>query len=150
MPSRFKTTYLTKQKKATFLHAIASGMTVTDACAAIGLSRQHIYFLKDQDPEFNAAWDDANKAKLEIFEAELQRRAMGYQEPLHHRGVRTGDYVTKHSDILLMFLLKKLDPSYRDNAKVEVHIGDRLQELADAISGKPGDSTPEASEEPSE
>jgi hypothetical protein len=78
----------------------------------------------------------ANESKKEIFEKELQRRALGYEEPLTFRGLRTGDYVTRHSDILLMFLLEKLDPSYRDTAKIEVNIGDKLSELADAIQGK--------------
>jgi hypothetical protein len=35
-----------------------------------------------------------------------------------------------------MFLLEKLDPSYRDTAKIEVNIDDKLSELADAIQGK--------------
>jgi hypothetical protein len=64
---------------------------------------------------------------------------MGYEEPLVFRGLKTGDTVTRHSDILLMFLLKKLDPSYRDNNKVELQVSDKLGELMEAITGKDED-----------
>jgi hypothetical protein len=67
---------------------------------------------------------------------------MGYEEPLVFRGMKTGDTVTRHSDILLMFLLKKLDPSYSDNNKVELQVSDKLGELMEAITGKGSDSEP--------
>ena len=38
-----------------------------------------------------------------------------------------------------MFLLKKLDPSYRDNNKVELQVSDKLGELMEAITGKDED-----------
>jgi hypothetical protein len=137
MPSKAQRTLLTKKRRETFLSAISSGATVQEACQAAGFSKQFAYAEAKRNPEFNEAWESANDDKKEIFEKELARRALGYERPLTFKGLRTGQSVTEHSDLLLMFLLKKLDPSYRDQNKVELNVqGDRLGELADAISGK--------------
>jgi hypothetical protein len=45
-----------------------------------------------------------------------------------------------------MFLMKARRPEYRDNAKIEVNIGDRLGELMQAITGK--DEDPESGDLP--
>lgn len=147
MPTRSRQTLLSKKKKETFLTSIATGSTVTEACLAAGISRQYVYAVKDADPTFHAAWDLANEEKKEVFEKELARRALGYEQPLTFKGMRTGDTVTQHSDLLLMFLLKKLDSSYRDNNKVELNVGDRLNELFNA-AGLGKQDEPEAVPEP--
>ena len=78
------------------------------------------------------------KVALGVLEAEIQRRGVeGYDEPLHHKGVLTGDVVRRFSDNLLMFRVKRIDPAYRDNYQVpvsdnrQVHITYNLHPDAD-------------------
>jgi hypothetical protein len=62
MPSRAGTTLLlSKRKRERFLHAIATAMTVTEACAEVGLSRQCVYACKGVDPTFNAEWERSQR-----------------------------------------------------------------------------------------
>jgi hypothetical protein len=100
-----------------FLHALGETGSVGAAAAAAGIHVQTVY---NWDTVDTYNYKKRKQAALERFmgkvEAEINRRAIeGYQEQLHHKGVLTGDVVTKYSDNLLMFRAKKLDPSYKDN-----------------------------------
>ncbi len=95
-------------KKATFISALTQGKSVKDAAAASGVHRRTFYDWRDQDAEFARAWEDAQAENVEALEDEVRRRAL--------------DPSDKTSHILLMFLLKKHDPSYRENYKREVTI----------------------------
>jgi hypothetical protein len=59
---------------------------------------------------------------------------MDYEHALSSKGLLTGHKATLYSDNLLIFRLKKLDPTYKDNNKVELQVGDKLGELMDAIA----------------
>lgn len=51
----------------------------------------------------------------ETLDVEIDRRAVdGIDKPVYYKGEKV-DTVKEYSDNLLMFLRKKLDPSYRDN-----------------------------------
>lgn len=103
-------------KKATFLAQLKMGSSVKTAALAAGIHRRTFYDWRDQDSEFRAAWDDAIKESVEILEDEVRRRAL--------------DPNDKQSYILLMFLLKKHDPSYRENYKREVTVKhEKVQEF---------------------
>lgn len=95
-------------KKSVFLASLRAGNTVKNAATACGVHRRTLYDWRDQDPEFRAAWEDAIKESIEELEDEVRRRAL--------------DSSDKYSHILLMFLLKKHDPSYRENYKREVTV----------------------------
>jgi hypothetical protein len=77
-----------------------------------------------------------------------RQRAMGQMEPIVYRGEVTGEVMRK-SDVLAMFYLKGKRPEFRDTAKVEVNLGDKLSQLADAIQGK-GEDLDEKTEDPKE
>ena len=62
------------------------------------------------------AVDHAREEAADTLEAEARRRAIeGVEEPVFHKGERVGT-VRKHSDLLLIFLLKGARPQkFRDN-----------------------------------
>src|SRR6266705_198451 len=85
--------------------ALKEGNSVTRACKLSGLSRRTAYYLKAEDVEFADAWEDAIASGIEELEDHLRSRALDKED--------------KSSAILLMFLLKKLKPQYRENFKPE-------------------------------
>jgi hypothetical protein len=54
-------------------------------------------------------------AKHQLEEEAIRRATEGVLEPQFYKGTICG-YKTNYSDALLMFVLRKLDPSYRDSA----------------------------------
>ena len=111
---------LTESDRATFLEVLAHGSPVSVAARAAGRSRSTLYAARDADEEFAAAWRDAWEEGADTLEEEARRRAIdGVAEPIYHKGELV-DHVRRYSDALLMFLLKKRDPSFRDSHKVAV------------------------------
>ena len=102
--------------KQRFLRALIDvGGSLVAAAEQTGIPRYKHYDLWLKDPDYKAAYEYARTAAKETLEAEAVRRAaLGFEEPVFYQGKRV-DTVRKYSDNLLMFLLKKLDPSYRDN-----------------------------------
>ena len=54
--------------KARFLEVFASGTTVTTAAAAAGIDRSTANRARKTDPDFNAAWTEAEEAGTDILE----------------------------------------------------------------------------------
>lgn len=102
--------------KRLFLQTLQdNGGHVAEACRVVGRSRTAIASWRDEDDEFAAAWEAVQALNIEALEAEVDRRAMGYEEPIVYKGELTGESVTRYSDNLLMFRLKALAPEkYRD------------------------------------
>ena len=108
-----------------------------------GIARSYASQVKDLDPEFASAWDDPIEQATDLLEDAIRRRAIeGETEPVWYRGQIVG-HVQKTSDILKMFLMKSRRPEYRDNAKIEINVGDKLKELADAITGPGNEPVPQ-------
>ena len=142
MPSKSRQTLLTNKKRKKFLDALADGMSVTSAAAHAGYSRAYVYEMKELFPDFNAEWDDAVEQAADKFEDAIRQRALGATEAIVYKGQVTGT-VERRSDILAMFYLKAKRAAFKDQNKIEVNVGDRLNELADAISGKAEEPEPE-------
>lgn len=101
---------LTHAKKRKFLDAVAKGASVLLAAKAAGTSRQCPYHWRVMDAEFADAWDDAKRQGIDRLEDELRRRAYdGIQEDIFFEGKIVGQKL-KHSDTLLMFLLRASAP----------------------------------------
>lgn len=94
---------LSLTEKAKFLASLTVGRSVTAACAEASVPRKTVYYWRSEDESFKDAWDDAKTASLESLEDELRIRALDRDDSKSH--------------ILLMFLLKKLDASYKDSYK---------------------------------
>lgn len=113
---------LTPDEIERFCQALADGCKVGPGCEAIGISYMTAYRLRQRDPAFKLAWDEALKAGVAKLEDEVHRRAFeGDAQPVFDKeGKQTGTKIV-YSDVLSMFLLKAHDPNrYRDNAKLEL------------------------------
>src|SRR5262249_906090 len=75
-----------------FLAALESTGSVTQAAEAAKISRTFAYHDRKSDPEFRAQWEDAIERGADALVDEARRRAFA------------------GSDVLLMFLLKGLQP----------------------------------------
>ncbi len=108
-------------KKKAFLEAYAKTGNVSTAAEASNIDRSYHYRWMLSDPKYPEAFESAKGQALEVIEAELHRRAVeGVEEPVGWYQGKPGGTVKRYSDNLLMFMLKKLNPAYRD--KVE-HTG---------------------------
>lgn len=50
---------VTADQKALFLERLASTCNITASAESVGISRGHLYVLRERDPEFAKAWDAA-------------------------------------------------------------------------------------------
>ncbi len=101
--------------KAAFLASLMVGKSVKAAAEHTGVGRRTFYDWRDQDAEFARAWDDAITGSIEVLEDEVRERAL--------------DRADKNSHILLMFLVKRHRPEYRENYKTEVTVKQEVKEF---------------------
>ena len=95
---------ITDQKKRLFLEIYRDAGTMREASERAEINVSTAYDWIRQDAEFRDALEIARQEAGEALIREARRRAM------------------KSSDNLLMFLIKKFDPSYRDNPKLITNI----------------------------
>ena len=95
---------ITDQKKRLFLEIYRDAGTMREASERAEINVSTAYDWIRQDTEFRDALEIARQEAGEALIREARRRAM------------------KSSDNLLMFLIKKFDPSYRDNPKLITNI----------------------------
>ena len=90
------------------------------ACRAVNISRVLVWRHRNADPEFAQAVEDAIQCGNEALVDEAHRRAYeGILKPHYYKGEHCG-LERVHSDTLLMFLIKKNDPSYRESYQVDI------------------------------
>lgn len=98
-------TKLTEDKKRAFLAILADGGSVTKAAGATGMTRQGWYLIREKDPEFAKAWDDAVEAGTDYLEDVATARAV------------------EKSDFLMALMLKaRRREKYSDKAEVKQEI----------------------------
>lgn len=111
-------------KARVVLLAIARGDSITKGCYEAGVDRSmHNYWLKHSEA-YAAAYGEAEACAVEVWEAEVKRRAYeGVEEPVYQKGMLVG-FIRKYSDLLAIFHLKGARPEkYRDNhVAVQVNI----------------------------
>jgi hypothetical protein len=119
-----------------FLAAFARCGHIGKAATAAKVDRRSHYYWLNDDAEYAAAFLEAKEAALEILEKEAVRRAVqGLRRYKFHRGEPILDPKTKkpyyeleYSDVLLIFLLKALNPGkYRDKVVIEQNITQQMQ-----------------------
>ena len=121
-----------------FLEALRQGASVTDATAMSGITIKYPYERRRRDAAFRRAWNEATEIGTRMLVQEAQRRAFhGVEEPVFYKGVQCG-VVRKYSDPLLMFLIKKRDPSYRESAvaggtNVTINLFERVEVLTEQL-----------------
>lgn len=124
-----RTYKITQAKRAAFLRAYERLGTVLHAAEEAGIDRQtHYAWLKD--PEYAAAFADAEEKSVDALEAEARRRGIyGTEEPVYHNGQIVGS-IRKYSDTLLIFLLKGAKPQkYRDRVDISMDVRSALDRL---------------------
>jgi len=121
---------MTRAKKALFLEVFPAEGTVTHAAARVGIAPvTHYRWLKD-DPEYVAAFHEAEIAAFDNMEREARRRAVeGTDEPVYQGGKLVG-HIRKFSDTLLIFLMKGANPSkYRERVDVTLDVRHAVERL---------------------
>lgn len=113
-----------------FLKALAESPNVSAACHRAGIARQFAYKVKDEDPAFSAAWDDALEQSTDALVGEAYRRARdGTAKPVFYKGDECG-VIKEYSDTLTIFLLKAHRPDvYRDNTEPRPQQGNTVVDL---------------------
>lgn len=100
----------TNRAKAKFVEILAESCNVSAAARASGFDRDTFYVWRERDPQFSAAWDQAEKESADALEAEARRRAYdGILEPVFFHGEQVA-LVTRYSDRLMEVLLRGHKP----------------------------------------
>src|SRR5437667_12509832 len=106
------------QRQQQFLQYLAETGNVSRSVKLVGTSPARVYTLRQNDPAFRQAWDDAEQIAADRLEAEAWRRAVeGFDEPVVSAGklVRDEDgnpvMVRRYSDTLLLALLRAHRPA---------------------------------------
>jgi hypothetical protein len=147
----------------TFLKALSRCPNVSAAAEAAGISRQYAYRIRDEDPDFAAAWQDAVDQSTDSLVGECYRRARdGVTKPVFQGGQHVGD-VQEYSDTLAIFLLKShrravygdkmdLNATHRPTGELAEKLSqlstaelDVLLSLAEKLAGGPAEPAPATS-----
>ncbi len=118
---------MAKKKREIFLKVLAkTGMVVESARAAGYADSRPVNQYRKLDPEFAAAWDEAEAAGIDRWEAEATRRAFqGVEKGIYFRGEKV-DSELQYSDGLAQFMLKSKRPEiYGERKQVDVNVGGR-------------------------
>ncbi len=124
---------ITKRRRALFLDKLKGTGSVTKAAVAGEITRRGWYGLRDRDPEFAGAWDEAELFFLDNCEAEsLKRGVFGEEQdsPYTHvskDGTKETRFhtIVRKSDRLLELTLKSRHPAYKPTSALEVTSPDR-------------------------
>lgn len=107
MAGKIRRTSRTNRARETFLKVLAEQCNVSEAARAAGIGRRTAYDWREADPEFTAAWDEAEQEAVDKLEKTAWERATG----------------TDKSDRMLEILLKAHRPEkFVDRIKAE-HTG---------------------------
>ena len=112
--------WATSVKLVRLIRELGRHGNVSHALHAAAASRSWVYARRQSDVEFADAFEEARKCGLEVLKDEAHRRAYeGVNEPVFYQGEEVA-HVRKYSDVLLMFLIKQADPSYRERGVLEL------------------------------
>lgn len=100
-----------------FLERLADSASVSASAAHVNKSVRSAYRLRESDPEFAKAWDEALNIALDDLEQVLVQRAKnGVTQPHVVRGKEVG-MTTTYSDALAMFILRAKRPEVYGQAR---------------------------------
>lgn len=111
----------TRDKQQLFIEHLAVSGSVTEAVAAVGMTRQSAYQLRRREPHsiFGLLWDVAiSLARQTLLDEATERALVGREVPVWHRGEQVGERVV-HNDRLLMFLLRQEAPPPHPNLRLD-------------------------------
>jgi len=109
-----------------FLESLRRVPNVREACQIAGVGRASVYKERQRNDAFALAWSEALEEGLDVLESVAHARAT-IGQPMRKRVVKTYRNGTvevteiewRHiSDTLLMFMLKRYRPEFRENFRV--------------------------------
>jgi len=107
---------ITPEREREFLETLAATGCITEAAAAIGISRTALYRMRKHDPAFSARWAEAlHDAVAVLADDAFERAVKGRSEGVFYKGEQIGERV-RHNDRMVMFLLRSHDPATYGNA----------------------------------
>lgn len=109
---------VSKKKRKAFLECLAVTGKVGASARAVGYSStRYLRRLKTEDEDFANEWEQALQSAGDILaDAAFERATEGVYEPVFHKGMIVGHKIN-YSDSLLQFMLRKINPAYRDSNK---------------------------------
>lgn len=109
-----------RPKLTLYINELRKHGNAAKALSIAKAARHWVWEWRQKSPEFAVAHEEAVKCGIQCLADEAWRRAYeGVKRPVYQGGVRVG-YVQEFSDSLLMFLMKKHDPSYRETYDVNL------------------------------
>jgi len=106
--------------RARFLQLLASTGNVSESCREAKFPRRTAYDHREADPEFAAAWKDAEEVAADYLRAEARRRGVdGWDEPVFWKGEVCG-HIRRYSDTMLGRLLTAHCPEFKDERNINV------------------------------
>ncbi len=110
---------ISRKKRRVFLDILGQTGSVSKSSQAVGYtSPAYLHKMRQDDKVFAAEWDEAVEvAKYNLEAIALDRIRNGIMEPVYYKGKVVG-HTPKYNDQLLMFVLRKLDPNYRDTHRI--------------------------------
>lgn len=114
--------------KDTFLTTFRQTGNVSAACRKANIERSTIYKWLEHDTAFTVRYHEAEADAQDVLRGEAFRRAvLGWDEPAVSAGKVVIDpetgrplMIRKHSDAVLLAMLKARVPEYRDRSEVDV------------------------------
>lgn len=136
----------TPERQVAFIEALAQSGCVTEACAAVGKSRQAAYRLRT-DPRaasFRLAWERALTVAIRRIADNAYSRALnGVVTPIFFQGEQVGERI-RHDERLVMFLMRYRDTHYygraRDSQMPKPDLDEAAQDLDVALQAVEGDA----------
>lgn len=102
-----------------FLECLRDTANVRLACTRAGVSREAAYRLRERDPAFAAAWQDALDDACDLLEARAREWAtIGVEEEVWHQGQIAGK-TRKADSAMLRFLLQAHRPELYGKQRLE-------------------------------
>lgn len=121
--------------KPLFLAELEKWGVVSHAAREAGISKRHVYRVRESDPEFAEAWDEAKDRIVGTIEVVLRQRALvGVRTPVIYKG-QVVDHVNEVDTGTLRWLASKLKPevygdkidhNHKHEGDVNVNVSGRI------------------------
>lgn len=131
-------TRIRDKEKETYLAQLRLTGNMAESAKVAGIAKQTVYNLKQKDEAFRAAVDDAIDTAVDRLVGEAWRRAHdGVTKPVFWQGKKLKSGIQEYSDVLLMFLIKRHRPEYRERTTLDLTNLPKLEVTVNYVSAGP-------------
>lgn len=113
-----------EERKERYLEQVKRTGALVRSCVEVGIDYTTVRALRRADPAFEQAVKDALDLYLDALKTEATRRAYeGWEErPVLGKDGNIVGHVHRYSDHLMLALLKRYDPGFREHVSVEAAV----------------------------